>query len=288
MAATTVRSGYLLNKGNPLNYLEWGSPEAPAVVLIHGLRGFAYSWRPTAERLSDRYRCIALNLRGHGDSGPSPEREYNFELYASDVHALFEARNLARFTIIGHSLGGRVAIAYAAAYPERTQAIVVVDIAPGMPEEAAWALKRTMEATPPAFDSWEGALAFAHGGRPSLPVALMEERAPYVLRRLPDGKVTWKHDPLVREEWLGPDLPPRGRVHLWGEMERVQCPMLVVKGEVTNQLDADLCDRMVRYGPNSRWVEIPKTTHFVHDDNLEGFLSEVEPFLAQVATVAVR
>lgn len=288
MVATAVKSGYVMNKGNPLNYLEWGSTDAPVLVLIHGLRGMAYSWRPVAERLADRYRCIALNLRGHGDSGPSPEREYNFDLYVTDVQTLVEQLNLPHFTIIGHSLGGRVAMAYAAVHPERLQAIVVVDIAPGMTEEGAWGVKRAMEATPAEFDSWEEALAFARQNRPAIPADLLQERAPYTFRRLPNGKITWKHDPLVREEWLGPDLPPRAKVHLWAELERLQCPMLLVKGEETNQLDADLCERMVRHGPTSRWVEIPKTTHFVYDDDPDGFLKEVEPFLAQVAPAATR
>lgn len=278
-----VRAGYVMNAGNPLNYLEWGRPDAPPLVLLHGLRGFAYSWRQTAERLAARYRCLALNLRSHGDSGPTPERELTFALYVTDVEALAVQLGLARFAVIGHSLGGRVAMAYAAAHPERVPGIVVVDIAPGLTEAGALGIKRGMEATPADFATWDEAVAFSARGRPGLPLATLAEWAPYTFRRLPDGRITWKHDPLLREEWLGPGLPPRAKAHLWDELAQVQCPMLLVKGETTNQLDPELCERMVGCVRDGQWVEIPNTTHFVQHDNLDGFLAAVEPFLARVA-----
>jgi pimeloyl-ACP methyl ester carboxylesterase len=271
----------------PLNYLEWGTPSAPAVLLLHGLRGYAYAWRQTAERLAERYHCLALCANGHGDSSPTPDGDYSYELYAGGVHALVEQLGLSRVTIIGHSMGGRTAITYAATYPERTQAIVTVDIAPRMPDEAAWALKRALEGTPADFASWEEAVGYSKKSRPNMPAEVMEERAFYAFRLLPSGKVAWKHDPKIREEWLGPELPARGKVDLWGHLVRIRCPLLVVKAETTNQLDVELCERMARYGEGSRWVEIPGTTHMVYDDNLDGFLKEVEPFLAQVTTAAV-
>ena len=283
MHTSAVKSGWVTNGPNQLNYLEWGHPGKPALVLIHGIRGFAYTWRTVAERLQDRYHLIALNLRGHGDSGPSPERDYTFDLYASDVHALAEELGLNQFTIVGHSLGGRVAIAYAAQHPERSPAIVVVDIAPGLTDAGAWGIKRGMEATPAEFDSWEAAIAYAQQTRAGSARELVAERSFYQFRSLPSGTVTWKHDPLVREEWLGPDLPPRAKAHLWNELERLRVPMLLIKGEQTPQLTAEISDRMVSFRPGNRWVEIPGTTHFVHDDNLDGFLAVIEPYLAEHA-----
>jgi pimeloyl-ACP methyl ester carboxylesterase len=244
-------------------------------------------WRQVAERLADRYHCLALNVRGHGDSGPALTDAYSYDHFVTDVRALVDGLELPKFAIVGHSMGGRTAIAYAAAYPERTAAIVVVDHAPSMPEEAAWAVKRGMESAPREFDSWDEAVASLKRNRRSLSESIIDERAFYALRRLPNGRATWKHDPLIIEEWLGPDLPPRGRADLWDRLDGLRCPMLVVKAEKTNQLTPEICDRMVGYGPNSRWVEIPGTTHAVYDDNLDGFLADVEPFLAQTTPAAI-
>ncbi|HXG35572.1 MAG TPA: alpha/beta hydrolase [Dehalococcoidia bacterium] len=282
---STVKSGYIWNKSNALNYLEWGDPGSPDLVLLHGITGTAYSWKPVAERLQNQYHCLALNLRGRGDSGPSPERRYDFDLFVEDVQALVDQLGLGRFLLIGHSMGGRAALAYAAAHPEYLDALVIVDISPGMTDEGAWGLKRAMEATPAEFGSWEEALAYVKRGFPSLSEELIKERAPYMFRREPGGSIVWKYDPLVREEWHGPDLPPRAKAHLWNELAQLQCPMLLIKGEKTNQLTSEICERMVENGPDSRWVEIPNTTHFVHDDNLQGFLAEVQPFLERFAGI---
>lgn len=75
MPAPPVKSGYVTNGANlQINYLEWGKPDAPPVVLIIGLTGAAYNWRTTAEALQNDYRVIAINIRGHGDSGPFLDR----------------------------------------------------------------------------------------------------------------------------------------------------------------------------------------------------------------------
>jgi pimeloyl-ACP methyl ester carboxylesterase len=140
-----------------------------------------------------------------------------------------------------------------------------------------------MEATPPAFPSWEEAIAFSARGRANLPAATLEEWAPYTFRRLPDGTVTWKHDPLLREEWLGPDLPPRAKTHLWNELQQVQCPLLLIRGQTSHQLSPELCERMVGCVRDGQWVEIPNTGHFVHHDDLDAFLAAVTSFLARAA-----
>ena len=283
MATPAVKSGYVPNGPDlQLNYLEWGEPGAPAVVLIHGLSGLAYNWNPTGQALADRYRVIALNLRGHGESGPSPEREYNFKLYATDVYALVSGLELDRPVVIGHSLGGRVSMAYAAAHPADVRGIIVVDVAPGITDAGVQSIKQGMEARPDDWGTWEEALAWLKQRRASVPEAVVAERAPHVLRRLPTGRFVTKGDPYVRDEWLGPELPPRAKTHLWKELGEVQCPVLVLKGEDTPYLTPELCEQMMEtVKGKGRWAEVPGTTHGIPDDNLPGFLKEVEPFVAE-------
>lgn len=286
MHVTPVKSGFIPNGPDlQLNYLEWGQPDGLPVVLIIGLRGFAYTWRTTAEALGTKYRVIALNLRGHGDSGPSPDREFSFDTWDDDTHALVTTLGLDRPVIIGHSLGGRVAFVYGARHPENTRGAVVVDVGPGFPEDAAWRVKRGMESDRTEFDSWQEAVDYLIARkRPNVPESRIEERAPYALRQLPSGKVIFKYDPLLREEWLGDAPPPRAQLPawLWPDWDANHCPTLLLKGENTDFLTPALCDEMVSRAPgNARWAEIPGTTHFIMDDNLEGFLKEVEPFITE-------
>ena len=283
MAAQPVKSGYVSNGPDLLlNYLEWGDPSAPSVVLIHGLSGIAYNWSPTGQALADRYRVIALSLRGHGESGPSPEGEYNFQLYATDVNALVSGLQLDRPVVIGHSLGGRVSMAYAAAHPADTRGIVVVDVAPGITDAGVQSIKQGMVSRPDDWGTWEEALAWLKQRRASVSNELVAERAPHVFRRLSTGRYVTKGDPWVRSEWLGAELPPRAKAHLWKELGEVQCPVLVLKGEDTPYLTPELCEEMRQtIKGNSRWAEVPGTTHGIPDDNLLGFLKEIEPFLAE-------
>lgn len=290
MNTPPVKSGYVTNGSNlQLNYLEWGDPHAPAVILLHGLLGVAYNFRTTAEALMDRYRVISLNVRGHGDSGPSPERAYNFDLWASDVHALVSQLHLERPVLIGHSMGGRIAYVSAARNPTETRGIVVVDNGPGFPIAAAHRVRTIfMGQRPMEFDSWEDAIGYiskrSRAGEQPLPEHLVRARANYHFRQLPSGKVTWKFDPLLRDEWLGDSPPRRAQIDawLWKDIAQVQCPMLLMKAETTDLISRETCEQMVALTKGeARWIEVKNSTHRIMDDNLSGFLAEVEPFLAQ-------
>src|SRR5207253_5514191 len=103
--------------------------------------------------------------------------------------------------------------------------------------------------------------------------------------RLPDGTVTWKHDPLLREAWPGENDDDLARnmgaqdSEVW---QAVRCPILVVKGE-SDVLSVEACEQIVRYGTGSRWVTVPGvTSHFINDENPAALVSTIEPFLAEV------
>lgn len=281
--ATSVLSGYVVSDGNPLNYLEWGRTHTPTLVIVPAFGVVAYQWQIVAEKLAHRYRCIALNPRGHGDSGPVLQQNITCELFANDIHALAEGLGLSRFSLMSLGSGGRVAIPYAADHPERAQALVLIESGPAFPVHIAESMSRNLRATPEEFDSWEEAIAFADVHVvPSMMAPPTEERAPYLFRRLSNGKVTWKNDPALREAWSGPGLPAFAKADVWGALRRLQCPMLLVKGETGSHVDREICRQMVSYGRNSRWTEMPNTSHLLLKENLEGFLKEAESFLDQV------
>ena len=300
MVAPPVKSGYVSNgPGLQLNYLEWGDPEAPPVVLIIGLTGAAYNWRTTAEALQDRYRLLAINIRAHGDSGPSLDRTPNkagdtrWYDWASDVDALITELELDRPVVMGHSLGARVAYCHAAYFPENLRSVIVVDNGPGFPPHVAQRVQENyMRKTPTEFASLDGArnwmktrIKTSPGSAAAVPVPdeEWESRVAYHFRRLPDGRVVFKHDPLLRDEWLE-KLPFRSTMEswLWKEIAQVQCPMLLIVGELSQFQTPETCEKMVELtcGP-ARWAPIKNAGHLLMEDNLRGFLDEVEPFLEQ-------
>jgi pimeloyl-ACP methyl ester carboxylesterase len=98
-----------------------------AVVLVHSLAGNSGHWSGQLEHLRKRRRGVALDLRGHGRSEAPRNGGYSMEAQAEDVGAVADALGLERFALVGHSMGGGVALAYAGAHPERVTHLLVAD-----------------------------------------------------------------------------------------------------------------------------------------------------------------
>ncbi|MFC7244246.1 alpha/beta fold hydrolase [Catellatospora aurea] len=112
--------------GVRLAYRAWGEPEAPAVVLLHGIGGGGPGdWDTVAEQLADRWRVYAVDQRGHGRGERTSA--YAIDLLVADVAGLLDVLGLKRVAVVGHSLGGVVAYLFAARFPERVEALVVED-----------------------------------------------------------------------------------------------------------------------------------------------------------------
>ena len=106
----------------PLHALEWNPGGALPVVLLHGWLDHAHSLAPVCAALPTSLRCLALDFRGHGQSGHLPEGTgYEVGQYLADLHALLADAGLSRVHLVGHSLGGVVALACAAAAPAATR-----------------------------------------------------------------------------------------------------------------------------------------------------------------------
>jgi len=109
--------------GQPVSYRAAG--RGPLLVLLHGIAGTSATWEDVIPRLSGRNTVIAPDLLGHGDSG-KPRGDYSLGAYANAIRDLLEALGQERGTIVGHSLGGGVAMQFAYQFPERCERLVLV------------------------------------------------------------------------------------------------------------------------------------------------------------------
>ena len=94
--------------GLRLNYLEWGRAEAPVVVCVHGYTSSAQAFNGLARQLQDRFRVLALDVRGHGDSAWSRDGAYQYADQAGDLAAFVDRLELAKFALIGTSMGAGI------------------------------------------------------------------------------------------------------------------------------------------------------------------------------------
>ena len=127
-SSPTPEHGFIDADGLRLHYLDWGNSEAQPMLLLHGLQDCANSWDFFAAAMCSDYHVIALDHRGHGDSGQASEDRYRLIDYVSDVHDVVEFLGLRDLLLVGHSAGGRNAFMYAVANPNKVTPLAVVDI----------------------------------------------------------------------------------------------------------------------------------------------------------------
>jgi len=264
-------------RGQRFHYAEWGERRAPAVVMLHGVTGHARTWDDEARALAPRYRVLALDQRGHGDSDPAPDGNYTTGALTEDLAAFCEALELARASFVGLSMGGRVAIAYAGGHPARVDRLVVVDIGPEVAPEGRARVGQMMGQAPERFPTVAEALAYQRASNPRYSEALLRHRVEHGLRALPDGGFAWKYDRALREavrtgRW-------RDTVDLWPVWRAITCPILLLRGADSDILSPEIAARMLEANPHARLVEVPGAGHTVPGDQPEVFQALVAEFL---------
>ncbi|HZW73009.1 MAG TPA: alpha/beta hydrolase, partial [Caldimonas sp.] len=232
-----------------------------------------HSWDEVAPDLARDHHVLALDQRGHGDTAWAPAGGYRRAEFVADVDAFLTDRSWPVATLIGLSMGGLNAIAFAAAHAERTRGLVVVDVAPTIERGGGDAIRAQLATR--EFASFDEAVAQARAFNPRRSVENIRERLGHAMRELPDGRWTYKFDPSIGEgAAAGIDL-------LWGDVRRLRCPTLLVRGSESPIVSVATAERFTRELPGSLLVEVPGAGHSVMGDNPAGFIAAVRPFLTR-------
>jgi pimeloyl-ACP methyl ester carboxylesterase len=244
-----------------LHYLEWGKPEAPPIVCVHGYTSSAQAFNALARHLQDRYRILALDVRGHGESAWSPTGAYRYADQATDLAAFTRQIGLDKFVLIGTSMGGNIAMAYAAEHSERLRGLVINDIGPD-PEAGSGRITQMVGGRPDDFATLEDAMTYRRATSPitaARPLEDQRELALGVLRRREDGKWVWKMDPAYIRQRVEHGPPPRPPA--WPTLHALACPALVVWGTDSDVLSEAQARRMVDALPRGELVRVPGIGH---------------------------
>jgi len=251
----------LTANGLRLNYLEWGNAAAPPVVCVHGYTGSADAFNAPARHFADRVHIIAPDVRGHGESQWSPEGAYQYSDQAADLAALVDRLGLDRFVLIGTSMGGIIAMAYAAQHAERLRGLVINDIGPDA-EAGSQRITQMVGSRPDTFASLDDALDYRRLMSPIVagrPIEDQRELALGVLRQRADGSWEWKMDPAYIEQRVRRGAPPRPA--LWPALAALACPALVVWGTDSDVLSRAQARRMVETLPQGELLAVPGIGH---------------------------
>jgi pimeloyl-ACP methyl ester carboxylesterase len=307
--------------GHRFHYLDWGKADQRPVVFLHGHGLTAHTWDLVNLVLRSRLRCFAPDLRGHGDSEWSPVMDYRVETHAADAERFLRQVTVAPAVLVGMSLGGLVALRCAADARDLVSALVIVDIGPESAGKFRAASDRAASdraasdraasdraasdragsengarrlvnffSAPVELDSVEEFVQHSLALNPRRDPVLLRGSLLHNLRQLPSGRWTWKYDqrPLLRtrSENVG-DRGDRddGMSAIWSLTERVNCPVLVVRGGSSDILSRQGAADLARRFRDGRWAEVPDAGHSVQGDNPAAFVSALQSFLADIGVI---
>jgi pimeloyl-ACP methyl ester carboxylesterase len=265
--------------GLRLHYFEWNGKGTRPLVLMHGLRDYAYYWQDAANRLLDDFHIFAPDIRGHGESEQAPGGYLVWAL-ASDLAGFVDAVGLERCDLVGLSLGSRVSMAYARENSLRLKHLVLADMGPQMARVGAVGLKQDMTSKaerPPSSFTLEDARKFYHQQWPSLDDASIERLIQNSLAKGEDGMYSNAYDRRLADVTTKAAIPEIA--FLWESLTRVKCPALVCRGEESPILDDEIASRMVRALPNGRLYVFRETGHSLPRLAPERFAAMVRGFL---------
>ncbi|MFP6639152.1 MAG: alpha/beta hydrolase, partial [Myxococcota bacterium] len=184
--------------GLTLNLLEW-SREGVPMLLLHGFSNEAHIWDDFAPSVALHYRVLALDQRGHGESDWHPKAAYDYDDFVADLEAVIDELEIDRFVLVGHSLGGRVAMLYGGRHPEKLAGLVIVDSAPELDRRGT--LRISLDAAEhrdPSFGSvaeYEAMLAHAY---PAATPASLRRMAEHGVKPRADGRYELRMDTSFR------------------------------------------------------------------------------------------
>lgn len=271
--ATPHRSVDIDVDGSRINALSWGDPSAPGLILIHGGAAHAHWWSFLAPQLTHDYHVAALDLSGHGDS--ARRDRYSLETWADEVVATADALDMERPILVGHSMGGFVAIVAAARFGDRFSGTIIVDSPVRRADpETDEAVRGRAFSNPKTYPTLEEAVRHFHlvPPQPCENDYIVEHIARNSLRQVESGW-TWKFDPEVFRRFSDRPTPEylaeiRGRVAvLHGQFSSI------VTAEVIDHMDALL-------GRAAPFVEIPQAHHHLLLDQPLAFVAAVRALLA--------
>jgi pimeloyl-ACP methyl ester carboxylesterase len=261
--------------GVALSCLDWGG-SGETTVFLHGGALTAHSWDLVCLGLRDHWRCLALDLRGHGDSGWADE--YRIETAVEDVAALVAHHGVQRVHLVGNSLGGLVAAHYAASHPQSVATLTLVDVGPNVDFAATQTIRDYIEQTD-GLESLAAAVELGMSTNPRIDREALVYRLLHSMREGADQRMYWKQD--------------RRRMHDYGyflvkiaEIEqlapKVPCKVLVARGarsRVFSDASAQACAKSFARG---RWVRIENSGHNIHEANPGAFVETLKDFFTSM------
>jgi pimeloyl-ACP methyl ester carboxylesterase len=258
--------------GVRLHFMDAGRAGAPPLCFLHGGAAHAHWFDGVIPAFAGGFHVISLDQRGHGESDWAAPPAYATEDFAADLAALMDRLRWPRMTLVGHSMGGHNAMGFAAWHPERVAALVIVDSRPALPPDRVQRMRERGQRPPRLHPTAEAAVAsFRLLPRDTTAdPALLGHLARVGLIQV-NGGFKYRFDPACYAN--------RKPVDCWPLLPRITAPTLVIRGERSPILPADMAARLRDSVPRAELVEIPGAYHHLTLDAPQAFSAALADFL---------
>lgn len=273
-----MQTGRVASGDVEIFYRKFGKPGRTPALIVHGLSYFSYDWIEAGSRMAHDREVVAIDMRGFGESGWSPTRDYKLETLSHDVVAVLDALGWRQAVLIGHSFGGRVCLATAGWKPERVAGLVLVDFAPDIAAPGRKYTAQRIGGHPDVFASVEEAMTYDHedpndaGRRTRWEAFLKKTEKGYALKRDLHFRDNFKK---ALETGQSTPVP----AFLWPMLAETAIPTMVVRGSSSNMFEAATLTKVKELNPRARTIELPGS-HDLAGDNPEGLAKAINAFLA--------
>jgi len=259
--------------GLSLHYVDWGGAGRQPMILLHGIGRVARTFDHVAPHFSEDYHVMAVDMRGHGDSGWDPDGGYLVEDYVSDIEAMVEQLGLENLVLWGNSTGGRVAQVFAGKHPELVGALIVEDVGPERPASIANSLAERIRREQAGWDSEDALLDQLRRSSPRTQPEVLRAYAHYGSTvRAEDGRTIFKRDPRINDGFVVTDL--------WRFVRAIRAPTIYVLGGASTIVSADTQRELLATLPDVRIEIMPGLGHYPSEESPADFLAIVDPFLS--------
>lgn len=268
---------YVPYGGRRLHLLDWAGDGETTILFVHGGCANAHWWCHSARLLAGRYRVLALDLSGHGESDHLPDGEYSLEGHRDDLVHVARSLDLRGFALVAHSFGGFVSLAAVPELGDRLGTLTLVDSRGHIRPRAARYLTALGKFPNPIYASRDDALrAFQLLPRESsAPDEVLSHVARHSIRRAADGTWSLAFDRRALRAATVREFA--------AEMCQLRQPTLLVRGAASGALSARALARLAAEIPHAEAIEIAGAHHHVMLDRPEPFARALDSFLQRAA-----
>lgn len=272
------RTGRVASGDVEIFYRQFGQPGRTPVLIVHGLSYFSYDWIDAGSQIAKDREVVAIDMRGFGESGWSSTRDYKLETLSNDVINVLDALGWDKAVLMGHSFGGRVALATAGWKPDRVAGLILVDFAPDIAAAGRKYTAQRIGNHPDIFASVEDAMIYDHDDPND---AARRTRWEAFLTKTDKGYAL-KRDLHFRDNFkkalaTGQSAPVPA--FLWPMLAEMTIPTMVIRGSSSNMLEAATLGKVRELNPRATAIELAGS-HDLAGDNPTGLANAINRFLA--------